>query len=76
MFVLIAGHETTVNLIGSAVATLLAHPDSIAMVRQRPDLVTNVVEEVLRFEPSVHLMRRVTTAPLDVEGVRIPLARS
>ncbi len=73
MFVLIAGHETTVNLIGSAVATLLAHPDSIAMVRQRPDLVTNVVEEVLRFEPSVHLMRRVTTAPLDVEGVRIPL---
>jgi len=46
--VFVAGHITTVNLIGSATVALLTHPDQLALVRQDPSLVRNAVEETLR----------------------------
>lgn len=50
---LMTGHTSTTDLIGNALATLLRHPDQLALLRQRPDLIDSAVEELLRFETSV-----------------------
>jgi cytochrome P450 len=52
---LIAGHETTVNLITNGVLTLLRHPDVLERVRSEPELVVGTVEELLRYEPPVQI---------------------
>jgi cytochrome P450 len=69
---LVAGHETTVNLITNGMLTLLRHPDALARLRQDPDAVINIVEEVLRFDPPVHLRTRTTLTDIEVAGVTIP----
>src|SRR6476619_1453458 len=56
MLLLIAGHETTVNLIASGVLTLLRNPDVLQRLRTEPELVVRLVEELLRFEPSVQII--------------------
>ncbi|WP_217560211.1 cytochrome P450 [Streptomyces sp. GbtcB6] len=53
---LIAGHETTVNLITNGMLTLLRHPDILERLRGEPDLVVPLVEELLRYEPPVHII--------------------
>ncbi|MER7016049.1 cytochrome P450 [Saccharopolyspora sp. NPDC000359] len=70
---LVAGHETTVNLIGNAVLHLLRDPEQWAALRADPDLVTSAVEEVLRFDgPVMHGTFRFTAEPVEVGGVEIP----
>ena len=56
MLLLIAGHETTVNLIANGVLTLLRNPEVLQRLRADPDLVVRLVEELLRFEPSVQMI--------------------
>ena len=73
VLLLIAGHETTVNLITNGMLTLLRHPDVLARLRGDPDLAITLVEELLRYEPPVHVDPAFT--PLDdieVAGVTIP----
>ncbi|MFJ1603305.1 cytochrome P450 [Streptomyces sp. NPDC088253] len=53
---LIAGHETTVNLIANGMLTLLRHPEVLQRLRAEPDLVVPLVEELLRYEPPVHII--------------------
>ncbi|MGW1027555.1 cytochrome P450 [Streptomyces sp. NPDC002577] len=53
---LIAGHETTVNLIANGMLTLLRHPQVLQRLRDEPDLVVPLVEELLRYEPPVHII--------------------
>ncbi|MFB8035637.1 cytochrome P450 [Streptomyces sp. NPDC056004] len=53
---LIAGHETTVNLITNGMLTLLRHPKVLQRLREEPDLVVPLVEELLRYEPPVHII--------------------
>jgi len=53
---LIAGHETTVNLIANGMLTLLRHPEQLERVRSEPEYVIRVIEELLRFEPPVHMI--------------------
>ncbi|MFF2927849.1 cytochrome P450 [Streptomyces celluloflavus] len=53
---LIAGHETTVNLITNGMLTLLRHPQVLQRLRGEPDLVVPLVEELLRYEPPVHII--------------------
>lgn len=53
---LIAGHETVVNLITNGVLTLLRHPRVLQRLRHEPDLVVPLVEELLRYEPPVHII--------------------
>ena len=68
LLVLGAGFETTVNLIGNAVVQLDAHPDQLAIVRERPELWPNVVEEVLRYDSPVQMTLRSAYADVDVGG--------
>jgi cytochrome P450 len=70
---LVAGHETTVNLIGNGVLALLRHPDRLAELRADPELTPRAVEEFLRFDGPVNLATfRHTTEPVEIGGVLIP----
>ena len=59
VLILAAGHETTTNLIGNGLYTLLRHPDELAKLRARPELIAPAVEELLRFEGPVSLTSRI-----------------
>jgi pimeloyl-[acyl-carrier protein] synthase len=65
---LIAGHETTVNLIGNGMLALLQHPDQLAKLRQSPQLIGTAVEELLRFDSPVQLTGRIAMEPLEIGG--------
>jgi cytochrome P450 len=66
---LVAGFETTVNLIGNGVATLMAHPEQWEALRADPaGMAPKVVEEVLRYEPPVQRTSRIALEPLELEG--------
>jgi cytochrome P450 len=74
---LIAGHETTVNLITNGMLTLLRNPDVLKRLREDPKLSVPIVEELLRFEPPVQLVpQRSTLADIEVRGVTIPKGAS
>jgi cytochrome P450 len=68
----VAGHETTVNLIGNGTLALLHDPEQAALWRDRPDLDDNAVEELLRYDSPVQLSRRITLADYEVDGRVIP----
>jgi cytochrome P450 len=61
-FLLVAGHETTRNLMGNGLHTLLRHPSAITRIRQDSSLVRSAVEEVLRFQGPVQGISRVVAA--------------
>jgi cytochrome P450 len=70
---LIAGHETTVNLIANGMHLLLTHPDQYRRLRSEPGLIPTAVEEFLRYESPVETTTpRYTAAPVEVGGVTIP----
>ncbi|MFC7650263.1 cytochrome P450 [Streptosporangium lutulentum] len=71
---LIAGHETTVNLIANGVLTLLRRPELLERLRHEPDLVIGTVEELLRYEPPIQMPgpRRSALADIDIGGTTIP----
>jgi cytochrome P450 len=68
VLLLVAGNETTTTLIGNSVLELLAHPDELARLRARPDLMAPAVEEILRFSSPVQLDPRVATRDVEVRG--------
>ena len=61
---LIAGHETTVNLIGNGILQLSRHPEQYDKLREDPALAKGVVEETLRFDPPVQVTGRIAKVPL------------
>jgi cytochrome P450 len=68
----VAGHETTVNLIGTGIYELLRHPEQAAIWRDDPSLDTTAVDEMLRFVGPVQFSRRITLADIEFQGVTIP----
>ncbi|MFF4174854.1 cytochrome P450 [Streptomyces sp. NPDC001750] len=68
---LVAGHETTANMISLGTFTLLQHPDQLARMRESDDLMTSAVEELLRFLSIADGMARVAVADIEVGGVTI-----
>ncbi len=65
---LFAGHETTRNLIGNGMYTLLQHPEEAAELREKPEIIRSAVEELLRYESPVQFTARVLKEDIEVCG--------
>ena len=68
---LFAGHETSRNLIGNGMYTLLQHPQETAELRERPEMIRSAVEELLRYESPVQFTARVLKEDVEVCGQQI-----
>jgi cytochrome P450 len=66
-----AGHETTVNLIGNGLLSLLRHPDQWQRLRDDRTLIPNAIEEILRFESPVQAVARTASEPIELSGTTI-----
>jgi unspecific monooxygenase len=75
VLLLIAGHETTVNLIGNGALALLRNPDQLQLLRDDASLIKPAVEEVLRYDPPVQLTGRLALADIDLGDAVIPAGR-
>jgi cytochrome P450 len=69
---LIAGNETTTNLLGNAMLALLANPDQLELVQDDHSLIPNLVEEALRYDAPVQFLFRKTTRDVAVAGTLVP----
>ena len=72
ILLLIAGHETTVNVISNGTLTLLRYPAELERLRDYPERAPIVVEEVLRYEPPVQFVGRFALADVEIGGATIP----
>jgi cytochrome P450 len=72
VLLLVAGNETTTNLVGNAVHALLHHPRQLDLVVEHPDRIPDLVEETLRFDPPLAMSFRSTTRDVELRGVSIP----
>ena len=71
VLLLIAGHETTVNLIGNGTLALLRHPDQLRRLREDPGVIGTAIEELLRFDGPVQRTARVPSADMTIGGREI-----
>jgi cytochrome P450 len=72
LLLLIAGHETTTNLIGNGLLALLRNPDQLERLRREPGLLENAIEELLRFDSPVQATVRIATEDVAIGGAVIP----
>lgn len=72
---LIAGHETTVNLIANAVLAMLRHPDQWSALAADPDRASSIIEETLRFDPPVQLVGRIAGDDMVIGPGRIEVPK-
>jgi cytochrome P450 len=75
LILLIAGHETTANLIGLGTLALLRDRDTLARLRNDPTLVAGATDELLRYDSPVQFTARTTLAPIEIAGTLIPEAQ-
>jgi cytochrome P450 len=69
---LVAGNETTTNLLGNSMRILFERPDVLARVREDHSFLPQMLEEVLRFDAPVQCLFRATTEPTELSGVELP----
>ena len=72
VLLLIAGNETTTNLIGGTAVALLENPDALAKVAADPKRIPALVEEGLRYTSPVQMLFRETTQEVELGGVKLP----
>ena len=72
VLLLVAGNETTTNLIGNAVHALLEHPEQLARVAADPALVPGLVEETLRYDAPIQMVFRTASCDTEIAGTPIP----
>jgi cytochrome P450 len=71
-----AGHETTVNLIGNGLLALYRNPDQLELLKARPELIANAIEEFLRYDSSVQMTGRSALEDVELGGRHIPKGES
>lgn len=76
ILMLVAGHETTVNLITNGMLTLLRHPGELARLRADSGRAPRLIEELLRYEPPVHFRTRTTLSEIRIGDATIPQGAS
>jgi cytochrome P450 len=76
MLLFVAGHETTVNLIGNGLLALHRNPDQLALLKANPQLITGAIEEFLRYDSSVQMSGRVALEDVELAGRTIPKGES
>jgi hypothetical protein len=72
ILLLVAGHETTVNLIGNGTLALLRHPDQLQRLREHPEMIGTAVEELLRYDGPVQRTARIPSEDVTLGGKTIP----
>jgi cytochrome P450 len=68
----VAGYETTIGLISNGIRALLEHPEQLELLRNRPELTKNAVEECLRYDTPILFNWRVLAEPYEVSGRQLP----
>ena len=69
MLLLLAGHETTANMLGIGTFTLLRHPDQLKILRDEPEVIDNAVEELMRYLSIIHFgPLRTATEDVEIDG--------
>ncbi|MGW1076949.1 cytochrome P450 [Streptomyces sp. NPDC002537] len=71
ILLLVAGHETTANLILNGIQALLRHPEQLELLRADPSLAEGAVEEVLRYDAPAQMITRIAAEPFTVDGLEI-----
>jgi len=72
LLLLVAGNETTTNLLGNTLLALLAHPEELARAQRDPRRIPALVEEVLRYDGPIQFLFRQATRDVELAGVTIP----
>jgi cytochrome P450 len=65
---LVAGHETTINLVGNSMLALLRHPGQLRRLRQDPALIRSAIEELLRYDGTVQITTRIVKGEVEIDG--------
>lgn len=72
LFLFVAGHETTVNLIGNGMLALLRHPDQLQMLRDNPGMISDAITEITRYDAPVQIVSRILTDEVRLEDATLP----
>ncbi|MGI5506317.1 cytochrome P450 [Lentzea sp. CA-135723] len=72
LFLFVAGHETTVNLVGNGMLALLRHPGQLQSLRDNPDLIPGAVDEIARYDPPVQIVSRLLDEDVVLDDAVLP----
>jgi hypothetical protein len=75
LLLLLAGHETTANLVGNGLVALARHPGELRSLQEDESVEKSAVEELLRYDSPVQMTQRITLEPIEIGGQTVPAGR-